>query len=538
MLGTQRVTSRAASASPSVSLEKGKYRMRAPTSRSPLPPPKLSPNNGRTHTRPSTGQNNAYVTVLLLLLASGCVVSFGLAYYLFTTRWANSNQPSRLKFADDETQVVQVEAPQTACPSIAPGEKFLAYHTHSGFHNQRIALENALTLSHLLNRTLVIPPIRVGKPIHYCNFHALHQFLSLSDKVGLQHCARLSPGSFLPPECLGYFEYTHLPWDWLLDFAQIGARHRYIFRGNHSDQWIRGCLGVDESDVLVLQESSRYQYRFLDAPTSNSADSSDKFAEAISIPQLRDSREPLIQLGTLFGTTRLLLIGKENYAIRRRVREEMVFTNSLLAEISESIVERLGDIFVGAHVRLGDGGFAKSGKDNAHSIWWTLVQVAFNLTLDETIALQTSDSTTSGVSPPILAPYAIHSAAPPQSILPSPLRCHKPLYTQPSLKPLNTPLYLATDAREPRNDSSLTLFFRTFPCVFTLADVEDLLEPLDHVVNGLDGVKLKPFLMPFIDTMVLGKAWSVVGTTSSTFSAFALEVLWPIYHGLEMKERG
>lgn len=43
-----------------------------------------------------------------------------------------------------------------------PSTKFLSYVPHSGFHNQRIELENALTLSRLLNRTLLISNFRLG----------------------------------------------------------------------------------------------------------------------------------------------------------------------------------------------------------------------------------------------------------------------------------------------------------------------------------------------------------------------------------------
>lgn len=34
------------------------------------------------------------------------------------------------------------------------GEKFLGFLPHSGFHNQRIGLENAMMLGYLLNRTV------------------------------------------------------------------------------------------------------------------------------------------------------------------------------------------------------------------------------------------------------------------------------------------------------------------------------------------------------------------------------------------------
>ncbi|KAK1225281.1 hypothetical protein PQX77_011800 [Marasmius sp. AFHP31] len=539
MLGPHRLSSRSreASASPSVSLETGKYRMRAPANRSAIPPPKMVHHNKRRQIRTTSSQNNTYVTILLLLLASGCAVSFGLAYYLFTTRWANPNQPSHSNLADNQTQVVHVESPQVSCPPTIHGEKFLVYHHHSGFHNQRISLENALTLSHLLNRTLIIPPIRLGKPIPYGSFNSLRNLLSLSDKAGLRHCARLSPESFLPPECFGYFDYTQIPWDWLLDFRHLATHHRFVFRGNHTDEWLSGCLGISEFDVSVLQESSRYHYQFLDKPTNgDDGGPSDKYDELVFISELEASREPLLYLGTLFGTSRLLLSDMKNARIRWRVRKDMAFKNPLLVNVSNSIVQSLGGMFMGVHIRVGDGAFVSCGQENARSVWWTLVHQTLNLSVDETISLQSSILSHANTSVPSFAPYS-SSSAPLQSTLPPPLRCRRPLHTRPSLTPLNTPLYLATDAPDPHNHRSLALFFKTFPCIFALTDFYDQLGPLDHVVNDYDGLALKPFLLSFVDAMVLGHARTAVGTTSSTFSAFALDVLWPTYHGMEIRER-
>ncbi|KAG7090936.1 hypothetical protein E1B28_010009 [Marasmius oreades] len=429
---------------------------------------------------------------------------------------------------------IEIEAPQTACPSVIPGEKFLVYHTHSGFHNQRIALENAITLSHLLNRTLIMSPIRLGKPIRYCNFRSLYNHLQLSDKVGLEHCARLSSDSSLPPECFVYFDYTHIPWSWLVDFASIQSRHKVLIRGNHTDRWVYGCLGIAESDVLTLEESSRYQYRFTDSPNAATGPS-DKFSETVSIPKLRATQESLLHLGTLFGTSRLLLEDEESARIRRRIREGMTFTNPLLIEISRSIEELLGSHFIGVHVRLGDGGFLESGEGNTRSIWWTLVHEVLKLTVNDAIALEASKPLYS--SPPVLAPYTVNTN--PASRFSAPrLQCYDRLHTVSQLNPLNTPLYLATDARHPRDDPSLMIFFKTFPCTFTLADMVDQLAPLNDLVNGADGLKLKPFLLPFVDAMVLSRAWNVVGTTSSTFSAFVVDVLWPRFHGFDVRERG
>ncbi|SCZ90965.1 BZ3500_MvSof-1268-A1-R1_Chr1-3g02428 [Microbotryum saponariae] len=68
----------------------------------------------------------------------------------------------------------RIEITLKPADSIVPppdsNERFLGYLPHSGFHNQRSALQNALLLARALNRTLLVPPIWVGWPIptrHY-----------------------------------------------------------------------------------------------------------------------------------------------------------------------------------------------------------------------------------------------------------------------------------------------------------------------------------------------------------------------------------
>lgn len=52
-------------------------------------------------------------------------------------------------------------------------EKFLGYLPHSGFHNQRIELQNALLLATFMNRTLLVPPIWIGWPTPTLNYDEL-----------------------------------------------------------------------------------------------------------------------------------------------------------------------------------------------------------------------------------------------------------------------------------------------------------------------------------------------------------------------------
>src|ERR1043166_460385 len=55
-------------------------------------------------------------------------------------------------------------------PNNEESEKFITYLAHSGLHNQRIALENAAFLAWKLNRTLILPPLMLGKRFGYREF--------------------------------------------------------------------------------------------------------------------------------------------------------------------------------------------------------------------------------------------------------------------------------------------------------------------------------------------------------------------------------
>ncbi|KAI0073025.1 hypothetical protein K474DRAFT_1667123 [Panus rudis PR-1116 ss-1] len=83
---------RQANASPSISLEKGAYRMRAPTKRVPGPSA-LRHDPVTSNHRPSASnvsinnlvQSERYIMLLVMLLVVGTISCFSAAYYLFKT---------------------------------------------------------------------------------------------------------------------------------------------------------------------------------------------------------------------------------------------------------------------------------------------------------------------------------------------------------------------------------------------------------------------------------------------------------------------
>src|SRR5580658_3729532 len=91
-------------ASPSLSMEKGAYRMRAPRTR------RLT-----SLARPAPNVNPAYrgmtlcTALLIVCLATAALSSFGTAYYLWTTRWDTRAVPHVLSEADQGIQAIRLE---------------------------------------------------------------------------------------------------------------------------------------------------------------------------------------------------------------------------------------------------------------------------------------------------------------------------------------------------------------------------------------------------------------------------------------------
>ncbi|KAJ3772965.1 hypothetical protein FB446DRAFT_734721 [Lentinula raphanica] len=524
-----RLTARAreASASPSVSLEKGRHRMRAPHTAMLQTPLYAS----RSVQQTSPDRNNLYLAVLLSLLAFACFACFGTAYYLYKYRWSLSLATGSHQ-ANGISKVIEVDPYIESCPQTALlHDKYLSYLPHSGFHNQRIALENALTLSRILNRTLLVPPVRLGsKPLRYVNYDSLYSFVSLSGKENMTHCSKTALDVPLPFGCFDYFDYTLLSWDWLVDFTTIRARQPIISRWNLTDAWLHDCLNISSTETYALKDTSRYQFRFVDDDFSTH---NAKYSENLNINTLAFIEEPLLQIGTLFGSSRLSLSIPQNRYIRSQARDSMVLTNTYLLRAAEIVSTALGSSYLAVHVRLGDGQFKADAGTKARKVWWSLIRDELGVPLTDAVALEQS------LHKPITDPDHNNNVVQEQLGASNySLRCRRDHHTSSALIPLNVPLYIATDARAPATNSDLALFYHAFPCAFHLGDFLPHLHTLDHLENLYDGLRLKSFLIPFLDAMIVGKASHAIGTPGSTFSTYVTDVLWPKYHDLEISERG
>ncbi|GAA5903428.1 hypothetical protein JCM6882_006546 [Rhodosporidiobolus microsporus] len=476
-----------------------------------------------------------------------------------------------------------------------PSERFLAYSPHSGYHNQRISLENAFTLAHLLKRTLLVPPVWFGHAIPYISFDKLQRRLEMASKEGLEHCIPYGDGSAedpIPRECDGFWDWTTVDWSFLVDLSEAEKLVPLVRRSNLSSAWLDEELSLRaptkrsgvSPDVYQLKDDTMYQYRFYDSPDDD--EPLLKWGNRIDIDDFaaKTERYKLVHVGTLFGTSRLRATKEETYDARSVFRKAMVFRTEVVDEITQQVRDLLGGEgqYYGLHLRVGDGVFQKEAATNMRGVWEKLCVDKMKLDqemcdevrgmgeqraqrrdaeeVDEAAEVVVEDDLPplSSADSPSLAKRANsrpqregafhHAPLPPlptirtlaDSPLASSLTCRRPLHTAPHLLPFNAPLFIATDSKLPAHDPHLSIFFRAFPCAFVLSNFGHLpaLGRLNRLRNEEDKTPLAGFLYPQLDAQIAAWGRGLIGTPQSTYSRFAVDVLHQVYHGWDIVERG
>src|SRR4051794_6074713 len=107
--------------------------------------------------------------------------------------------------------------PDSTCLDVdSHEERYMTYLPHSGFHNQRNSFENAIFLSWVLNRTLIIPPILFAKKsyIPHRPFDMLYKMLNGNLTNSMNAC---KTNDVENEAC----KFTQLDWEELVDFKFI-----------------------------------------------------------------------------------------------------------------------------------------------------------------------------------------------------------------------------------------------------------------------------------------------------------------------------
>lgn len=364
------------------------------------------------------------------------------------------------------------------------GEQFLAYLPHSGLSNQRTELENALLLASYLNRTLIVPPAFLGRMRGWQRGDGLVNYMNARTKPQpwwnrCQDILSLADGP-----CHRKVDYATVPWEFLhssianLDIPMRSIQHVSL---DH----IKSILTLDDDEVYVHQDSSMYSWQLCDQPKEKcpplNSGRGHHYDKQWTIEELKEMKQPLLQLQGVFGTGRVSVSQRKHVQLRTQIREALIYRNPILENVTDNIAERLGGKrqYFAIHVRMGDRQF----QEGLHR--HVAEQIEF---LEKAVqgvqGNSTSSSTTSCESSP--------------------------------------KIYVATDSKNPRKSPDLAPLFARFPCAAVLGDFMDLLSPLDNALDMAQPPQqsIIKFLIPIIDSMVPANAKEFMGTPGSTYSAY------------------
>ncbi|GAA5905908.1 hypothetical protein JCM6882_009067 [Rhodosporidiobolus microsporus] len=262
-----------------------------------------------------------------------------------------------------------VPRPPPSDPTVASETKYLSFENHSGFHNQRKSLVNALALAQLLNRTLLLPPARLGSPIPWgpeVNNRLTH---SERCKAGLEHdpiAKTTNSAKIGSEECDDPQKWTYVGWEYLVTPRLLEGR-QLVDRWNSSFEWFydstaNGGLGLRRDEVREFDDPERRSYQIYDS-RSTPTDKSGLFASRIDLEDLAADESRLLRFGSLFSGARLKLSREENQKVLVEANENMILRSEGLDKISDEVRDLLGS-YVAAHARVGDGVFKNQARPN------------------------------------------------------------------------------------------------------------------------------------------------------------------------------
>lgn len=429
-------------------------------------------------------------------------------------------------------------------------EKFLAYLPHSGLSNQRIELANALLLAAILKRTLIIPPAFLGSVVGWMPMEQLLDHLSwlTTPKDFEILCQPPIPGRLQSytrrGRCTEYQHFAAIPWTQLHDFSSLSSHVRIRFQDTVSLEKLQQDLGISEQETFIHRDEHLYDWRMYENVSearmilkngSNYIDSfTDRKFYKIFTPEHWQKRpERLLQLGGIFGSTRMNMVKPEHLELQQLIAETLHYRlDTPLGETVKGIVKHVGGKarFMAVHFRVGDVPFRNYATDNLH-MFERNMSIATGIPVPALPPLNEFGVFTTLPKPPPKPKNTIH-VIPPRDLRDVPWSnlCQ---HVSPNLTVSTEHIksraivYIATDHKDMRGENSRLLeWFDYFPCTITLNDIPpELLDPLDQMHCMFSPSKsLKSYLIPLVDAMVAAHARRIFTTPRSTFSKYIGEL--------------
>ncbi|CAG8443153.1 12261_t:CDS:1 [Funneliformis mosseae] len=361
-------------------------------------------------------------------------------------------------------------------------EKFITYLPHSGLHNQRIALENAVFMAWALNRTLILPPLILGARFPFQAFDKLENYLNFLSKVKQKNCMNMKSKMNLTHCEKLRDSYTFYRWDQLFDFTFISRNVKIIHRDEliSENLFLKFNMSNDEEQVWRKYGNAQ-KNSFYDSRMYGNIKSSNKFSNKHSILELRERDEGLLYFNSLFGSALIKLVIPRNIQFMKEIRESFIISNPTLLDITKRISDELGGRmnYLSAHARIGDGGFKKLSRKWIKNLINDIVEYFHeDSNLSNSADCKQNDSMT-----------------------------------------FSKMFYLASDAHS-KDVQGLKPIIQLLPCALMLEDFKDLLIPMNELVNERDGLRMTKFFIPILDLMIAANGKHVFTMRYSTYSSY------------------
>ncbi|KAI8144949.1 hypothetical protein BJV82DRAFT_606865 [Fennellomyces sp. T-0311] len=377
-------------------------------------------------------------------------------------------------------------------------EKYITFYPHSGLHNQRLALLNAMVLAKALDRTLILPQINLGKGVYWraspllADKYSTCPEFAISERVG---------------ECHDFRKYVPVPVSKVFDLTaleRVGIR--YIERDDMRTTYFSDHLGIH--DIYSVNDSTRFAYRIYDS--DNSTEPLNQFQYRLNLKDLEARQEQLIEFGSLFGTPRMVLDERDDlYWLRDHLSGEVGFSNPTVTFQTLNVVSLLGGPgnFVSVHLRTGDGVFKTIMTRTMNKVRETLERYNMRTRLhhEQEYAIMAR----------------LQALAHEGQITDLLNECVAIQHHRDLLHPRLRLIFMATDTAQPRQ--TLPDLFEEFVCLFTLPDFPQVVQ--DTVAGDSTPAREQqdhygPLWLPLIDAEIAAHGSFFVGTRKSTFSKY------------------
>ncbi|KAF8936679.1 hypothetical protein EDD21DRAFT_433917 [Dissophora ornata] len=498
------------------------------------------------------------------------------------------NNPSQLGSNKERNPFLTIFPPRPP----AEGEKFLAYLPHSGFHNQLIALENALLLAAYLNRTLLLPPLYMGRKKEALVWtppqRLLDQWAS-RNRTNVEYCRDVDPASLpqrsreelkvmteeqkrIEDECRVYHAWTMVPWTYFLDIPKtlagvvgVGGQTepiRVFDRPVMSLEWLTEHLQIKDpiQDIYIMNDTARYDYRIVDdslvdygvkpefdpstaGMTLEEIAYRERYERTVLLTDLERRPEKVLHLQSLFARDRVETSTDGHRALQSYILHGLEIWNKVILEAT-SLAEKQIDVwrvetgraapgFLGVHFRTRDRLFEREAQKNLQRIVsWTGGMEELNKKYLKNYVVNNKSAAESRTPPQ--SPESPAEDDPEMSVTsPDALEQESvPTFLERCQgSPPGSPMvFMATDVFEPRRAPLLLEFLEQYPCTMFLSDFTDSVTIIEEVRNPVDGVRMFEYIISLTDANLAAKGREFRGTDKSTFTNYIKDYLWPRYH--------